>query len=91
MVPKVVWVDERSGVLGMERVEGWRMREILGGGAGGEGEVQEEEGEVEFDPDDGLERLDLQQDGVEEETEGMKALSRLGVTQGISLHCHWSE
>jgi hypothetical protein len=38
-------VDERVGVLGLEKIEGWSVREVLGGGAEGEG--QEEDGEYE--------------------------------------------
>lgn len=37
--PTVLWVDEPAGVLAMERVEGWSVREMLGGGAEGEVEV----------------------------------------------------
>ena len=38
-------MDERVGVLGLEKIEGWSVREVLGGGAEGEG--QEEDGEYE--------------------------------------------
>ncbi|KAK8845406.1 Kae1-associated kinase Bud32 [Kwoniella newhampshirensis] len=90
VVPQVLWVDEKGGVLGLERVEGWSVREILGGGAEGELEVEFEDGELElgegegqeeYGPDDtGTERIDL--GGEEEgENEGMKALRRLGVSQ----------
>ncbi|RXK39135.1 BUD32 protein kinase [Tremella mesenterica] len=42
-VPQVLWVDEKAGVLGLERIKGWSVREILGGGAEGELEGDEEE------------------------------------------------
>jgi TP53 regulating kinase-like protein len=40
-------VDEAGGTLGLERIDGWSVREILGGGAEGEIEVVDEE-EVEI-------------------------------------------
>ena len=48
-VPAVIWVDEAGGTLGLERIDGWSVREILGGGAEGEIEVIDEE-EVEIHP-----------------------------------------
>ncbi|KAL7418908.1 serine/threonine-protein kinase bud32 [Cryptotrichosporon argae] len=44
-VPHVLWVDEVGGVLGIERVEGWSVREVLGGGAEGEVEDEDEDGD----------------------------------------------
>ena len=75
-VPTVLWVDEAHGVLGMEKVEGWSIREVLGGGA--EGEAQEE------DEEELAERSDSasdQADPVEdEESEGTIALRNAGRT-----------
>jgi TP53 regulating kinase-like protein len=71
-VPTVLWVDETHGVLGLEKIEGWSVREVLGGGA--EGEAAEE------DAAEG-EELDVVGPGEEqEESEGMKALKRAGVS-----------
>jgi TP53 regulating kinase-like protein len=65
-------VDETHGVLGLEKIEGWSVREVLGGGA--EGEAAEE------DAAEG-EELDVVGPGEEqEESEGMKALKRAGVS-----------
>lgn len=47
VVPSVLWTDEAGGTLGLERIDGWSVREILGGGAEGEVEVVDEE-EVEI-------------------------------------------
>ncbi|WWD22352.1 EKC/KEOPS complex subunit BUD32 [Kwoniella shandongensis] len=83
VVPKVIYVDEKGGVLGLERVEGWSVREILGGGA--EGEVEVEEDEVEVELAQGEEGVEGESAAEEEEgegdNEGMSALRRLGVTQ----------
>lgn len=78
MAPRVLWVDEPAGVLAMERVEGWSVREVLGGGAEGEVEVDETE-EVEREAGD---VASGEVDGageVEEESEGLLALQRIGV------------
>ena len=85
-VPRVVWVDEAGGVLGLEMIEGWSVREILGGGA--EGEAQEEE-EIEREVEsDGQGQGGAVQGTVEaqttEESEGMVELSKLGVGPGMS-------
>ena len=71
----------------MERIEGWSVREVLGGGA--EGEL-EDDGEQEYDPAERIVGLPLGGQGESEEqvlreSEGMQALRRIGVTQG-SLH-----
>jgi len=92
--PRVLWVDERAGVLGMERVEGWSVREVLGGGAEGEdedeGKEEEEEGgdaeqgEQGYDTVRGVEEMELcDDDEREEESEGMKALQQIGITRGM--------
>ena len=47
VVPSVLWVDEAGGTLGLDKIDGWSVREILGGGAEGEVEVVDEE-EVEI-------------------------------------------
>ncbi|PWN36107.1 kinase-like protein [Meira miltonrushii] len=41
--PKIVCVDEEQGVLGLEIVDGYSVRELLGGGSEGEDEYEEEE------------------------------------------------
>ncbi|MCO5555853.1 hypothetical protein L7F22_009398 [Adiantum nelumboides] len=43
--PKIVCVDEEQGVLGLEIVDGYSVRELLGGGSEGE-EDEEEEGQA---------------------------------------------
>jgi len=65
-------------VLALERIEGWSIREVLGGGA--EGEEEEDEGDYE----EGWE----ERAGVEEEevvSEGLEALLRIGVSKGESV------
>ncbi|KAJ9105902.1 hypothetical protein QFC20_004139 [Naganishia adeliensis] len=42
-VPGVRVIDMESGILGMEWIDGWSVREMLGGGAEGEDEDEEEE------------------------------------------------
>ncbi|KAI9635950.1 Serine/threonine-protein kinase BUD32 [Dioszegia hungarica] len=80
VVPRVMWVDEREGVLGMEKVEGWSVREILGGGA--EGEVEVDAGEAEEEVEEGMERLDVDGEaGGVEESEGWIALKGAGISQ----------
>ncbi len=64
----------------MEKVEGWSVREVLGGGA--EDEVEEDLGEDEFDPEERLGELNPDE-GEEVESEGMVALRRIGCTQGM--------
>ncbi|WVR03354.1 Kae1-associated kinase Bud32 [Kwoniella sp. DSM 27419] len=85
VVPKVVWVDDRGGVLGLERVDGWSVREILGGGAEGEVEIDEDEEEEELPGGQGSARecatgqpAPVEQD---DENEGMQALRNIGITQ----------
>jgi len=55
----------------MEKVEGWSVRE-----------VEEDLGEDEFDPEERLGELNLDE-GEEVESEGMVALRRIGCTQGM--------
>lgn len=81
IVPKVVWVDEKAGVIGMERIEGWSVREILGGGAEGEVEVIEEQ-EIEEEASNKVGVTPVREEPEEPENEGLKALKELGVTQG---------
>ena len=71
-VPTVLWVDEAHGVLGLEKIEGWSVREVLGGGA--EGEAAQE------DAAEGEEEIAVDETEEEDETEGMKALKEAGVT-----------
>lgn len=80
-VPEVVWVDEKAGVIGMERIEGWSVREILGGGAEGEVEVIEEQ-EIEEEASNKVGVTPVREEPEEPENEGLKVLKKLGVTQG---------
>ena len=77
VVPRVLWVDEKQGVLGMEGVRGWSVREVLGGGA--EEEAVEEEEYADVDAETGVALEGLQ---IEVDSEGMRALRKVGVTQG---------
>ncbi|WVQ94047.1 Kae1-associated kinase Bud32 [Kwoniella sp. CBS 9459] len=90
VVPKVIWVDEKGGVLGLERVDGWSVREVLGGGAEGEVEIEDDEAEEELPASAKDSTAGQGQDGPgqateggveDEDIEGMKALRDLGVTQ----------
>lgn len=85
----MLFVDERNGVLGLEKVEGWSIREVLGGGAEGEEEGQGEEGEY-IDPKEAREVVKELEEVV---SEGMEALCRIGVTKGAYFDdCrHWHE
>ncbi|GFZ50708.1 Atypical serine/threonine protein kinase BUD32 [Saitozyma sp. JCM 24511] len=84
-VPKVLWVDPAQGLLGLEKVEGWSVREILGGGAEGEVEAHEGEEEGEEEIERGPAEGSLHEEGGlvedEAESEGMQKLKQLGVTQ----------
>ncbi len=73
VVPRVLWVDEPGGTLAMERVAGWSVREVLGGGAEGEVEVGAND-EVERD---GTEPQEEEAESVEE-SEGLVALREYG-------------
>lgn len=92
VVPRVLWVDPAEGVLGMEKIDGWSVRDVLGGGAGGEeAEIVEEE-EEEWDPNEevvneGSAASEGPGAQAEEESEGMKALRQLGVSKG---KCPWA-
>lgn len=77
-VPKVIFVDERNGVLALERIEGWSIREVLGGGA--EGEEEDLEGEYE----EGWEER-VGEKTEEVVSEGLEALLRIGVYKGRSV------
>ncbi|BEJ15531.1 hypothetical protein CspHIS471_0501360 [Cutaneotrichosporon sp. HIS471] len=73
-VPNVLWVDEPGGTLALERIEGWSVREVLGGGA---------EGEVEVGANDEIERDGTETPGQEQqvavvESEGLAALKTHG-------------
>lgn len=79
-MPRVIFVDERNGVLALEQVDGWSIREVLGGGA--EGEDEEDGGEGEYvDPAEAKEVVQ-ELEGVV--SEGMEALERIGVSKGES-------
>jgi TP53 regulating kinase-like protein len=78
-VPKVLFVDERNGVLALEKIEGWSIREVLGGGA--EGEEEDLEGEYE----EGWEEAEAKEERDEVVSEGLEALYRIGVSKGESV------
>lgn len=65
-------------MLGLEKVDGWSIREVLGGGAEGEEEGEGEEGEY-IDPNEASEVVKELDEVV---SEGMEALGRIGVTKG---------
>jgi TP53 regulating kinase-like protein len=78
-VPRVLFVDERNGVLALEKIEGWSIREVLGGGA--EGEEEDLEGEYE----EGWEEAEARDPREEVVSEGLEALYRIGVSKGESV------
>lgn len=61
----------------MERVEGWSVREVLGGGAEGEVEIDMTE---EVEREAGAGELETTEDDEETESEGLVALQGIGVT-----------
>lgn len=63
VVPGLRIVDLQEGVLGMEWIEGWSVREVLGGGQDDEGVVDEDEEEDE-DEEDVI--LTLQEMGIDQ-------------------------
>lgn len=65
--------------MALEKIEGWSIREVLGGGA--EGEEEELEGEYEEGWEE-REKMEVREEGV---SEGMEALLRIGVTKGMSV------
>jgi hypothetical protein len=70
-VPGLRVVDLKSGVLGVEWIDGWSVREVLGGGQEDDGlpEVdEEEEAEEEEEEEEDIAEL-LAQKGVSEGTE----------------------
>lgn len=74
-----MFVDERNGVLALERIDGWSIREVLGGGAEGEAE-EDGGGEGEYVDPSTAEAI---REEVEQVTsEGMEALERIGVSKG---------
>jgi len=64
----------------MEYIDGWSVREVLGGGA--EGEVEEEEEEVEDYEAKASTPENLQAENIQAESSGMAELKSLGVSQG---------
>lgn len=59
-MPGVRGVDLEGGVLGVEWVEGWSVREVLGGGAEGDEIGEEEDVEESEDIEEGLRKLGLE-------------------------------
>lgn len=78
-VPGVYFVDESCGCLGLEKVPGWSVRELLGGGAEGELEVEQVD-EVELSAEVAKLSVDSQPEEEIEESEGFKALKAQGKT-----------
>lgn len=77
-VPGVYFVDESCGCLGLEKVPGWSVRELLGGGAEGELEVEQVD-EVELPAE--VAKLSVDEAAEEvEDSEGLKALKAQGKT-----------
>lgn len=66
IVPKLKMVDAEDGLLGLEWIDGWSVREVLGGGAEGE------DGEAD----------DLTEEQLARRVEAEGALDRLGVSKG---------
>lgn len=79
-VPELLVVDLRQGVLGVEWIEGWSVREVLGGGQEDEDGPWVEEGE-----DEPVEATDGDQTEEERRDEEMKhRLETAGVDEGQS-------
>lgn len=55
-MPELRCVDVKQGVLGMEWIEGWSVREVLGGGQEGD-ELPEDDEVSEEEPEDVEEML----------------------------------
>lgn len=75
-VPGLRIVDVRQGVVGMEWIEGWSVREVLGGGQEDDEGVVEDEGEVEEE--------------AEEEEDVQELLRSKGVEEGAFAATCWS-
>jgi TP53 regulating kinase-like protein len=73
-VPALRIVDVKSGALGVEWIEGWSVREVLGGGQEEDGLPEPDEGEAAKEQRD--EELDADDEDIEE------LLGSKGVTQG---------
>lgn len=65
--------------MALEKIEGWSIREVLGGGA--EGEEEDLEGEYE----EGWEEAEAKEEREELVSEGLEALYRIGVSKGESM------
>lgn len=86
-VPGVYFVDESCGCLGLEKVPGWSVRELLGGGAEGELEVEQVD-EVELPAEVARLSVAKGESGESavataeevEESEGLRALKAQGKT-----------
>ncbi|KAM0752412.1 hypothetical protein T439DRAFT_355264 [Meredithblackwellia eburnea MCA 4105] len=77
-VPRLQIVDIRQGVLGLEWIEGWSVREVLGGGQeDDEGAIEEEE-----EGEDGKEEPE---EAVEDEEPVADKLRRLGISEDDML------
>lgn len=64
VVPGLRIVDLREGVLGMEWIEGWSVREVLGGGQDDEEVVDQNEEEDTEEEEDVI--LTLQEMGIDQ-------------------------
>lgn len=78
-VPGVYFVDESCGCLGLEKVPGWSVRELLGGGAEGELEVEQVD-EVELSEEVAKLSVESEREEEEVESEGLQALKAQGKT-----------
>jgi TP53 regulating kinase-like protein len=100
-VPGVRVIDMESGILGMEWIDGWSVREMLGGGAEGEDEEEDEvEEDLEALQDLTLEEKEqvaskraLHEAKMKRLQEAEGALEQLGISQGefifLALSSSW--
>ncbi|GMK56040.1 hypothetical protein CspeluHIS016_0210960 [Cutaneotrichosporon spelunceum] len=75
-VPTVLWVDEPGGTLALERIDGWSVREVLGGGA---------EGEVEVGANDEIERDDIGPGAEAEAGAGAQTPEEAVQSEGLAM------
>ena len=80
-MPGLRVVDVREGVLGIEWVEGWSVREVLGGGQ------DDDEGAWEYAEE---EEEGQEEEGGEEEVDVQALLRGRGVEEGELLAWRWS-
>lgn len=90
-VPGVRVIDMESGILGMEWIDGWSVREMLGGGAEGEDEDEDEEEDLQALQDltmEEKEQVASKRAHAEAKMKRLReaegALGSLGISQGQS-------